>query len=183
MLNHMKQYWHCTSQPVAPHLSEKGRVWLPVLMKDYHEFKRPDNQGGLWYLANEILIINFNTMQLQELFQRSVNLSNQLKLWEMQEPKLSFSSLIEEIDEKVKDIIILYSTEWNTSPTDALIGFHPTQLLNFETYSTVESTLVDYIQFLKGEVESLNSNEFYIADEVNDIIEKAVMTLADVKTL
>lgn len=49
--------WHCTSQPVAPHLSNKGRVWMEVEMKDFTEVKRPKAQGGLWYLANRIKII------------------------------------------------------------------------------------------------------------------------------
>lgn len=51
-----RPHWHCTAQPHAPHLSEKGRVWLKVEMKEYKEFKRPESQGGIWYLANEIKI-------------------------------------------------------------------------------------------------------------------------------
>ena len=49
--------WHCTGQPSAPHLSEKGRVWKRVEMSDFEEFKRPNNQGGMWYLANRIKIL------------------------------------------------------------------------------------------------------------------------------
>jgi len=52
----LRPYWHCTSEPVAPHLSEKGRKWFEIEMEDYTEFKRPDSQGGLWYLANKIKI-------------------------------------------------------------------------------------------------------------------------------
>ena len=52
-----RPYWHCTSQPNAPHLSEKGRIWMEVEMRDIQEFERPVNQGGLWYLANNIKII------------------------------------------------------------------------------------------------------------------------------
>ena len=50
--------WHCTSSPVAPHLSEKDRVWMKVEITDYTEVKRPESQGGLWYLANNIKFLN-----------------------------------------------------------------------------------------------------------------------------
>lgn len=49
--------WHCTSQPVAPHLSEKGRGWYEVEIKNYEDMKRPPSQGGLWYLANNLKVI------------------------------------------------------------------------------------------------------------------------------
>lgn len=55
--------WHCTESPNAPHLSMKLksgeiRVWKKVLIEDYKEFKRPENQGGLWFLAKKMKIIN-----------------------------------------------------------------------------------------------------------------------------
>lgn len=55
--------WHCTAKPNAPHLKMKlkngeQRVWKKVLMYDYREEKRPENQGGLWYLAKQIKILN-----------------------------------------------------------------------------------------------------------------------------
>lgn len=55
--------WHCTAQPNAPHLKMKlksgeVRVWKKVLIEDYTEFKRPDNQGGLWYLAKRMQILS-----------------------------------------------------------------------------------------------------------------------------
>ena len=52
-----RPFWHCTSHPVAPHLSLKGREWYKVEMEDFEEFKRPSNQGGLWFLAKKIKII------------------------------------------------------------------------------------------------------------------------------
>jgi len=54
----VRPFWHCTSNPVAPHLSEKGRVWIKIEIEDFEEFQRPDNQGGLWYLAKRIKLIN-----------------------------------------------------------------------------------------------------------------------------
>ena len=53
----LRPYWHITSQPNAPHLSMKGRVWMRVEMRKFIEQKRPANQGGLWYLAEWIRII------------------------------------------------------------------------------------------------------------------------------
>ena len=53
----VRPYWHCTSNPIAPHLSMKGRAWFKVEMEDFEEFNRPKAQGGLWYLAKKIKII------------------------------------------------------------------------------------------------------------------------------
>jgi hypothetical protein len=53
-----RPYWHCTSKPIAPHLTEKNRIWLKVEIENYSEFKRPNTQGGLWFLANKMKILN-----------------------------------------------------------------------------------------------------------------------------
>jgi hypothetical protein len=53
----VRPFWHCTSEPVAPHLSEKGRVWIKLEIEEFEEFKRPTNQGGLWFLAKRIKLI------------------------------------------------------------------------------------------------------------------------------
>jgi hypothetical protein len=53
----IRPYWRCTSHPHAPHLSMKNRVWLKVDMENFIEFQRPENQGGLWFLAKRIKII------------------------------------------------------------------------------------------------------------------------------
>jgi len=55
--------WHCTAKPNAPHLkmelkSGEKRVWKKVLIEDYTEFLRPENQGGLWFLAERMKILN-----------------------------------------------------------------------------------------------------------------------------
>jgi len=49
--------WHCTGKPVAPHLTEKGRVWMKIEMKDFEVYARPEHQGGKWFLADNIKII------------------------------------------------------------------------------------------------------------------------------
>ena len=54
----VRPFWHCTSQPVAPHLSEKGRIWVKIEIEGYEEMKRPECQGGMWYLADKIKLIS-----------------------------------------------------------------------------------------------------------------------------
>jgi len=59
----IRQGWHCTEKPVAPHLKMKlkngeVRVWKKVLIEEYTEFKRPLTQGGLWFLAKRMKILN-----------------------------------------------------------------------------------------------------------------------------
>lgn len=49
--------WHCTFQPYAPHLKEKGRVWVECFVKNYRTYDHPECQGGAWILANELKII------------------------------------------------------------------------------------------------------------------------------
>ena len=49
--------WHCCAQPVAPHLSIKERVWCVVEIKDFKEHIKPKHQGGLWYTANKLTIL------------------------------------------------------------------------------------------------------------------------------
>ena len=50
--------WHCTREPIAPHLSMKNRIWIEVEIKNYTELHRPISQGGIWYLANNMKILN-----------------------------------------------------------------------------------------------------------------------------
>lgn len=53
----VRPFWHCTSKPTAPHLSEKDRVWVEVEIRDFEKMERPENQGGLWFLAKKMKII------------------------------------------------------------------------------------------------------------------------------
>lgn len=50
--------WHICSEMKAPHLSKKGRVWARVWFDEYTEHLRPESQGGLWYTANKIKVLN-----------------------------------------------------------------------------------------------------------------------------
>jgi len=55
--------WHCTAEPNSPHLKMKLksgeiRVWKKVLIENYSEVQRPENQGGLWYLTKRIMILD-----------------------------------------------------------------------------------------------------------------------------
>lgn len=56
----VRPYWHCTEKPYAPHLSNKNRIWLKVEISDYKEFKRPEHQGGKWFLAKKMKILKQN---------------------------------------------------------------------------------------------------------------------------
>lgn len=49
--------WHCCFKPVAPHLSEKGRVWVKVEVEEYRTYNRPESQGGSWVLADRMKVI------------------------------------------------------------------------------------------------------------------------------
>jgi hypothetical protein len=49
--------WHCCAEPVAPHLSERDRVWCKVMITNYTEHQRPQSQGGLWYTANKLKVL------------------------------------------------------------------------------------------------------------------------------
>ena len=49
--------WHICAAPTAPHLSKKGRVWAKVRFQNYTQHQRPDSQGGLWYTANRMQIL------------------------------------------------------------------------------------------------------------------------------
>jgi len=49
--------WHICSKQEAPHLSKKGRVWAKVKFSGYTSHQRPASQGGLWYTANKMKIM------------------------------------------------------------------------------------------------------------------------------
>lgn len=49
--------WHCLAKPEAPHLSKKGRIWYKVFMEEYERIERPPSQGGVWFLAGKITIL------------------------------------------------------------------------------------------------------------------------------
>jgi len=48
--------WHAAASPDAPHLSEKGRVWIPVELQGVQPLKRPRKQGGVWWLADRLRV-------------------------------------------------------------------------------------------------------------------------------
>ena len=49
--------WHVLAKKEAPHLKKEGRVWVQVRIKDWEQFKRPKSQGGMWYLAEQMMIV------------------------------------------------------------------------------------------------------------------------------
>lgn len=51
--------WHAALKPYAPHLTNKGRVWAAVEVRDYEILERPESQGGLWVLAQQMRVLGF----------------------------------------------------------------------------------------------------------------------------
>jgi len=49
--------WHCCSTPNAPHLKMEGRVWCMVAIEDCKSILRPAAQGGQWYLAKRLMLL------------------------------------------------------------------------------------------------------------------------------
>lgn len=49
--------WHCCEKPLAPHLTKKGRVWCKIAITGVTEHIRPKSQGGLWYTAKKMKIV------------------------------------------------------------------------------------------------------------------------------
>ncbi len=49
--------WHACAEPTAPHLSKKGRVWCKVALRGVTKHHRPASQGGLWYTAKYLKVI------------------------------------------------------------------------------------------------------------------------------
>jgi len=54
--------WHCTVEMCAPHIAKEPksgeeRVWCAVEVKGIEEFERPPTQGGMWYLASKMKVL------------------------------------------------------------------------------------------------------------------------------
>jgi hypothetical protein len=52
-----RPYWHICHSPNAPHLSNKNRVWCKVEFLLEKIINRPESQGGKWFLASQIKIL------------------------------------------------------------------------------------------------------------------------------
>ena len=49
--------WHICSKMEAPHLSKKNRVWGKVSFNNHTSHQRPVSQGGLWYTAKHMTVL------------------------------------------------------------------------------------------------------------------------------
>ena len=49
--------WHVMAAPRAPHLTNKGRQWFRVAVYDFEPFTRPESQGGKWFLARHMMLL------------------------------------------------------------------------------------------------------------------------------
>jgi len=58
--------WHVCSERSAPHLSKKGRVWARVQIEGWiNKHHRPASQGGLWFTAEKITILEVEDAEEQ----------------------------------------------------------------------------------------------------------------------
>jgi hypothetical protein len=54
----IREGWHVLREPKAPHLKKTpDRVWYKVEIRNWGTFFRPESQGGEWYLAKWMRII------------------------------------------------------------------------------------------------------------------------------
>jgi len=49
--------WHAAPRPFAPHLTLKGRIWMIVKVAGIKELRRPEAQGGTWWLAKWMKVL------------------------------------------------------------------------------------------------------------------------------
>lgn len=49
--------WHACAEPRAPHLSTRGRAWFRVEIEDVTTHDRPERQGGRWYTARRMTVL------------------------------------------------------------------------------------------------------------------------------
>ena len=49
--------WHSGRRPQADHLTEIGRVWAEVQIKDFYVFERPKHQGGEWLISKWLKVV------------------------------------------------------------------------------------------------------------------------------
>lgn len=59
--------WHICHSQSAPHLSKKNRVWALVEFESYEQHQRPEHQGGLWYTAKVMRILEVLPNELHPL--------------------------------------------------------------------------------------------------------------------
>ena len=51
--------WHSGLSPIAPHLSEKNRVWAECEVEDgrWYPFPRPSHQGATWIISESLKVL------------------------------------------------------------------------------------------------------------------------------
>ena len=49
--------WHAAPRPHAPHLTLRGRVWARVELQGAEPLQRPERQGGTWWLARRMRVL------------------------------------------------------------------------------------------------------------------------------
>lgn len=49
--------WHTMKEPLAPHLTHKGREWWEVEICNWKSLDRPNSQGGIWFLSEWMKLV------------------------------------------------------------------------------------------------------------------------------
>jgi len=68
--------WHCTRLPYAPHLKtnpkHENRVWCEVEIYEYTQQRRPESQGGIWYLSKWMQIVRvLSSEEIEQIIRNS----------------------------------------------------------------------------------------------------------------
>ena len=124
-------------------------------------------------------------MELKEFYRKSVEVRTQLCLWGLQSPRLGVGKVVDQIDDELQDITILYSTEFNINPPMTGFSITTVDLVQGDKEAVnaqVIAYIAEYAAFLKTQVLSLSATEQYIGEEINDIIQACVFAIRSVKT-
>lgn len=70
----VREGWHATLAPVAPHLkmrlaSGEERGWVRVLLRGVTYYSRPESQGGTWVTAQEMMVLDSEAMDQERALQ------------------------------------------------------------------------------------------------------------------
>jgi len=49
--------WHAAPAPNAPHLTNRGRRWMRVQLRNFRSLVRPKSQGGAWWIARWMRVV------------------------------------------------------------------------------------------------------------------------------
>jgi len=68
----VRQGWHCTLAPVAPHLNMElkngeKRIWVECEVEELEYYNRPESQGGTWVLAQKLKAVRLMEVNYEKI--------------------------------------------------------------------------------------------------------------------